>query len=153
MQFSAQVRAAATEAQNEAKAYTDRGLLEALYIMLRRNEILQANATLEAMVGRVSVKKRLGSSNMEWRSMKDAPRDGTHVLLYLGEFEPEFSYGWPEKQKLSVFEGFYNDDDCWITIIRDEDWGVSSDPGYTSCPARLLPLAWMPLPAPPDGEL
>jgi hypothetical protein len=34
---------AATEAQQEAKAYTNRGLLEAIYILLRRNEIMQQN--------------------------------------------------------------------------------------------------------------
>ncbi len=38
------MRHAATEAQNEAKAYTDRGLLEAIYILIRRNELMQQNA-------------------------------------------------------------------------------------------------------------
>jgi hypothetical protein len=35
---------AATEAQREAKAFSDRGLMEAIYILLRRNELMQQNA-------------------------------------------------------------------------------------------------------------
>ena len=35
----------ATEAAVEAKVYSDRGLMEAIYILLRRNDLAQQNAT------------------------------------------------------------------------------------------------------------
>jgi len=42
--FGEFIREIATAAQGEAKAYSDRGLLEAIYILLRRNELAQQNA-------------------------------------------------------------------------------------------------------------
>ena len=38
--YQQKIADAATEAQREAKAYTDRGLLEAIYILLRRDAII-----------------------------------------------------------------------------------------------------------------
>ncbi len=40
----------ATEAQSEAKAFSDRGLLEAIYILLRRNDLAQQNFANTAQV-------------------------------------------------------------------------------------------------------
>lgn len=86
----------------------------------------------------------------EWQPIESAPRDGTHILIRI-EWEPEFDYGWPAGQKLSVFEALFHDGD-WITVISDNDFGVASDPSFTATPARLLPTHWQPLPLPPADD-
>jgi len=69
------------------------------------------------------------ATDKNWRSMDTAPTDGTHVLLWDGEFE---------------VIGFYVGDSSW-----GHGWEVWC---HCSDCKPIDPIAWMPLPEPPESE-
>ena len=67
---------------------------------------------------------------MEWQPIETAPRDGTHVLIYVP--------GW-----INGSEARYLDDEGWWLANNDptDHWGEQQHPTH-----------WMPLPNPPKEQ-
>jgi hypothetical protein len=59
-----------------------------------------------------------------WRDIESAPKDGTHVVAWLGDVH-----------RVAVI--------CWTLMGNRERW---YEPGMGGC----TPTHWMPLPAPPE---
>ena len=78
------------------------------------------------------------SEPMTWQPMATAPKDGTHILVW-----------FPQSGVWEVFMHRFDQDDT-------EGWWCVSDNKNEPMPLRgwvIQPTHWMPLPAPPVGEM
>lgn len=83
----------------------------------------------------------------EWRPIESAPKDGTHILLLV----PDYDYDEEPKRPLTrVIEGWWGDDPFWANT---ENWEVATLPshGCDCCStSNQTPTHWMPLPEKPQ---
>jgi len=74
-----------------------------------------------------------------WQPIDTAPKDGSQLLLFCGDYEPPFfvgSFTWIDLPK--------DHEDYW------EGWSFSEEILANHCGAEPEPTHWMPLPATPD---
>lgn len=80
----------------------------------------------------------------EWRSMDSAPRDGTEIILCVGETIPDHPYvcaatfiEHEEGETLGYWQGWlqWSQDGCDFNVLMEDE-----------------PTGWLPLPQPPEGE-
>lgn len=78
----------------------------------------------------------------EWQPISTAPKDGTVILLWMGEGVP-VTCVWNENW-------FRQDESCWCFACEDGE-PLSDEQGWTGPLGK--PVAWMQNPAPPvvDG--
>ena len=93
---------------------------------------------------------------MEWQSIETAPRDGTHVLLFLDPpIDSNEACGWLSDDVPTVVgwaDGSYRDGTpIWKCGFCSE--GSADTEGYSSAiMLEVSPTHWMPLPSPPKPE-
>jgi hypothetical protein len=78
----------------------------------------------------------------EWQLMEAAPKDGTHILLLIPDYDVEMNYSTGEKTKTpktSAIEGWWDYDE-WDTVTLPKH-------GCGCCGwINQEPIRWMPLP-------
>lgn len=77
----------------------------------------------------------------EWRDMESAPRDGTWVKLLIPYDRLKFS-------EAECTDAGYWDADAEFPDHPKGCWRYEGDDG----PFDMAPVAWMPLPSPPETE-
>src|SRR5574343_5466 len=86
---------------------------DAEFVERVENKALLGHATTSKERARLFALARRGAA-MQWRPIEEAPKDGTHVLLF-GKIDPATTFVLLTWKKPAVFSGYWDSlDEAWV---------------------------------------